>query len=166
MRTPNRRVLTEVDANWPDQRRADDQHLAWVWADICAQTAENFVLVDAAGRAAGIWACKRAGLITLDGASFYRLDRFEIAPQYRGAKVYAGETLAVLLFSVVAARAEELSAAGVVLGALPASVAFYAGLGGEERLVCGWTVESGLIPFVFTSAQLVELRKDIDELVT
>lgn len=159
VRTPSADMLNQIDREWPAGRRDDDQHLGWKWREIFSWSPEAFCLVDANGAAAGIWSSLKTSPIALREGSFYRLDRIEASPLYRGGIV------GVFLFSLVAVRALELKANGIVLGALPASTKFYERLGGENRLPAGWNNDRELVPFVFPEQILLELKEDVDELI-
>lgn len=128
---------------------------------MCDGQGEDFFLSDESGVPAGIWCSFKDRLIVLpDEGCVYRLDRFEVNPAYRGGFV------STLLAAVVATRALELGAAGMVLASLPGALDFWIGLGGVQRMPRGWSIEEEkLIPVVFTREALVELKEDIDELV-
>ncbi|HEU4579541.1 MAG TPA: hypothetical protein VFS67_14885 [Polyangiaceae bacterium] len=151
-------MLTQIQATWPDGRQPSDQHHDWNWPEICRGTPEAFCLVHQPGTVAAIW-CGKHRPIRLAEKTFYRLDRFEVCPSYRGT------TIGLLTFSIIAGRALELAADGLVLASLPAAVDFYRKLGGEQRKFQEWNVDDELIPFVFDKQKLLELHEDVDELI-
>jgi len=150
--------LSEIDALWPQSRRADDWHHSWRWKDILKRRPESFVVTAVDGAVAGIWCSAKKRPIRLPAGSFYRPDYMEVAPARRTSG------LGVFLFALIAARALELNADGVVLGTWPVLRAFYRGLGGTEGKPQGWNLERDLVPFFFDSSRLKGLRAELQNL--
>lgn len=153
---PTLAQLDAVDAAWPAARRPTDWHGAWRWRELTAGKVEVFAVVGADDRMLGLWcSAKRSPIKTPDGP-FYRLDFLEVSPGARGQE--AG----VFLLALIAARALELGAQGIVLGTWEVLRGFYEGLGAVERRPRGWNVEDNLIPFVFDSERLADLKAALD----
>ncbi len=140
---PTDRHVGEIDLEWPSDRRPTDWHHAWRWKDLTAGKVEVFALVDADDKATGIWCSAKHRPIRLPDGLFYRPDYLEVSPAGRG------QELGVFLFLLIAARALELGADGVVLGTWEILRDFYRGLGGMERKPRGWNLEPNLVPFTF-----------------
>jgi GNAT superfamily N-acetyltransferase len=112
-----------IDDAWPSSRRPADVHHAWRWADIWKSLKDCLVLEG--DRPVAIWGSTVRRPLKLAGATYYRLDYLEIAPAHRG------KILGAFLIAVIASRALELGATGIVLTAFPVPglVEFYEGTG-------------------------------------
>ncbi len=129
-------VARALDVTWSPRRGGDDIHFAWRWADIVPDMREAFV-VSAKGEAIAIWGSKLGSPIELGGQKYYRLDYLEVDPARRGD----GQTSA-LLFGLIAKRASEHGATGIVLAAfsIDGLIQAYEYLGRNgERLTVGTT---------------------------
>jgi GNAT superfamily N-acetyltransferase len=155
---PSAAQLTAVDATWPSARRPTDWHGAWRWIDLTAGKVEVFAVVDSADRVLGLWCSVKHKPIQLPDGLFYRPDYLEIAPDVRGQEV------GVFLFLLIAARALELGAQGIVLGTWEVLRQFYGGLGGVERRPRGWNLEANLVPFTFDAETLADLKAALDRM--
>lgn len=149
-----------LDAEWWRHRRDSDIHLAWQWASIVSDAREAFV-VTADGKPIAIWASKLGSPIVLGPERFYRLDYLEIAPTCRGD----GQT-SVLLFGLIAKRAEEHAATGIILAAFQIDklINAYHALGAERGAPRGWHYPKELVPLTFRRSALARLRRLIDGL--
>lgn len=150
---PSMRQIEQVDVDWPPRRRPTDWHRAWRWRDLTAGKSETFAIVDPTDTVLGIWCSAKHKPIRLPDGLFYRPDYLEVAPGARGQEV------GVFLFFLIAARALEAGAQGIVLGTWPVLRRFYEGLGGVERRPRGWNLEANLVPFTFDKATLEELQE-------
>jgi hypothetical protein len=104
-----------------------------------------------------LWCSAKAQPLKLREGKFYRLDYFELDPRLRGGE--AG----VLAFALVAARARDVGADGIVLATWPPLRRFYEGIGGVERELVGWRAPANLITFVFTTDALANLSAVLSE---
>lgn len=149
-----------LDAEWSQRRRESDNHLAWQWTRIVSDAREAFVVI-ANGKPIAIWASKLGSPIDLGAERFYRLDYLEIDPNCRGD----GQT-SVLLFGLIAKRAEEHAAGGIILTAFPIDklVEAYESLGAERGAPRGWHYPKELVPLTFRRSALTRLRRLIDGL--
>lgn len=154
------KVARTLDSEWPQRRRQTDIHRDWRWREIISDAREAFV-VTANGNPIGIWASKLGSPITLGDDRFYRLDYLEIDPNRRGD----GQT-ATALFGLVAKRAEEHAATGVILTAFQIDklVEAYVSLGAERGAPRGWNYPKQLVPLTFGRLALSRLRKLINDL--
>ena len=94
--------------------------------------------------------------LQLEGQRYYRLDHFEIAPSVRG------QLVGIFCFGLIAARAIELGADGIVLAALPEVARVYEKWGGMKRRPAGWHVGTGLQSVVFGRDATLECAEDSD----
>lgn len=152
-------TLAAIDAKWPGLRPATDVTVGWRWTDIVSGHVEVFTLLDAAGEAAGIWCSTRKHLITLPSGQYYRLDFVEVSPTHRGT-LFGG-----LVFGIIAERALELGAVGLVFATWDTHIRYYAAMGGRQERPTGWTVPKGLVPFWFDARALVRLKEMADEFI-
>jgi hypothetical protein len=130
---PSQEQLAAIDERWPAQRAEADWSRSWLWTDLARDKAEVFAVSDDRHRLLSIWCSNKSKPIRLQGTGYYRPDYLEVAPDARG------KTMGAFTFSLMAARALELGASGIVLGTWPFLREFYAGLGGIERLPRGGT---------------------------
>jgi GNAT superfamily N-acetyltransferase len=151
-------LLGRIDSSWPSNRLQGDYHHDWRWGQITKGKVEAFVLLRDSIEPVGIWCSARRSPIRLPDGRFYRLDHLEISPTLRGTG------FGVFLVSVVAARALELHADGVVLGTWDALRGFYLELGAEERKPAGWNLAINLVPFTLQLAALQTLSGLIGKL--
>jgi hypothetical protein len=145
-------LLGVIDAEWRPKRPTTDVTTGWVWSDIVADLPETLVLVDANKSPAAIWCSAKRLPIALPGGKYYRLDNVEVRPTLRGTLVGG------LTFGVIATRALELKATGMVLNTWETHVDYYTALGGRQELATGWTAAPDLVPFVFDETALVQLK--------
>jgi GNAT superfamily N-acetyltransferase len=115
------------------------------------------------GAPVAIWLSKKRKPIQLGGRLYYRLDNIEVHPAHRGARV--GRVLGVLLMGVIAQRALEVGASGIVLVTWESHISFYGRLGGRQEAPRGWTVAADLVPFVFDEVALTRLKEMADEFI-
>lgn len=153
---PTRDILNDADDVWPSQRRSSDLHRHWRWLNLMRDKPERFALVDRWNLPVALWCSAMKRPLQLREASCYRLDYFEVHPKLRGG------ALGHFAFTVIAARALETESEGLVLGAIPSVQKFYLGLGGQKRLVDGWKVARGLVPFFFARETLANLKEMAD----
>jgi hypothetical protein len=157
---PNRAELLRVDESWPAARPSETPYSQWEWEPELRGTDERFALRADDGRIHAVWAVTKA-IPKLDGATWYRPSVLEVHPS--GVRGQLG-TAAV---AVIARRACELDAAGVVVEAIPAARAFYERLGARARgpnEFRSWRVSDKLVPLVFDGSAVVRLREVFDEL--
>jgi hypothetical protein len=143
-----RTLVATAQREWPSRRPWNASNRNWDWISIMAPRRERFaVLVD--GSLAGLW-CDNKRPIQLREGPFYRLDYFEVDPGY-------------FALCLIATRALELRAFGVVLASLPEGRAWYETHGAEPRLADGWKVEApDLVPFVIAGDRLSTMRDHAD----
>lgn len=67
--------------------------------------------------------------------------------------------------SVIAHRANELGAKGIVLAAIPDALYFYTALAGTQRPIRGWVHQRGLLPFVFEDQAFKGLLENLSGFV-
>jgi hypothetical protein len=149
-----------IDTSWPSARQESDVHLAWRWAEIIPDMNDAFVVL-VEDEPIGVWASKLRSPVLLEGRKYYRLDYVEIAPRRRGDQL-----VAPLVFGLIAKRAAEVEAIGVVLAAfqIPALVDRYVALGASEGCPRGWNHPPELVPLMFEQAARDRLRGLIDGL--
>lgn len=153
--------VASVDATWPAHRQATDLHRGWRWSQILEGRPERFAVLDQDDRIVALWCSTAYRLLKLDGASYYRLDYFEIDPQLRGT------TFGPLAAGFFASRCVEMDAAGIVFGALPSPglVAWYkAKLGATDASPKGWIVQPGLVPLLIRRDRADILKEYLDAL--
>ncbi len=137
-------------------RPESDVH-SWSWAKKVHRSREAWVLMEDSQGPVALWTSEK-GLITLVEGQFYRLDHIELRPDRRGSG------LGFLVLALIACRALELNAIGVVLRCIPALRAFYETAGGEARTPKGWNVPyPGMLAFTFPEAVLRSLKATADE---
>jgi hypothetical protein len=78
--------------------------------------------------------------------------------------VFRGAELGIFLLSVIAIRAIELKAIGVVLGTWEPLRNFYLKIGAAERAPAGWNFPANLVPFTLDLSALETLSVAIGEL--
>lgn len=143
MTRPTAEQIDNIDLTWPPRRRATDWHHAWRWVELTRERTEVFGAVANDGEVLGIWCSAKHKPVLLPEGAFYRLDYVEVAPGARG------QEMGVFTFLLVAARALELGAGGIVLATWEPLTNFYTGLGGVVRKPAGWNAPSNLVPFTF-----------------
>lgn len=118
------------------------------------------MVVGTAGPVA-IWASSASKPIKLAGLSHYRLDYLEIDPRHRG------QILGAFVISLVACRALELGAVGVVLAAfpIPGLVEFYEAVGAARGVPRGWNHPKELVALSFELPVLERLKDLADGLI-
>lgn len=99
----------------------------------------------------------------LPEGEFYRLDYLEADPFHRRRD----GVVSALLLGLVAGRALERGAAGVLLTAFPVDGLrqFYVSAGAAEGKPKGWNAPKSLLSFVFRSAALEHLKEVTDGLL-
>ena len=142
-----------VDHLWTASRTVEAASNGWCWYDICAAAEDRFA-VSTGEETVAMWSAKTG--VLLDGACFYRVDRIEVAP-HRHRQGYGFAS-----FYLLATRAREVAATGIVLAALPEACEFYERLGGVQHRPRGWHSAPGLVPFLFDSSRLEEIASDAD----
>lgn len=152
-------VLMQIDREWPPARPAGALHRDWRWGDWVGEERceERFVLLDEDGRPQFIWCCASSRLLRLAGGPFYRPDRLEVAPRI----VRSG--VGTVGMAVLATRALELGANGVVLKATVEAAPFYAKVGGVAGEVAGWSHSPDLVEFTFDRPAIDALAEMLDE---
>jgi hypothetical protein len=155
---PTDQHLSAIDAEWPPGRRPTDWHRAWRWKKITSGKVEVFAVLGPAEQLLGIWCSAKHKPIRLPDGLFYRPDYLEVAPGQRG------QAMGVFLFLLIATRALEVGARGIVFGTWDILRVFYRGLGGVEGKPRGWTIETNLIPFVFETHTLEGLREALERM--
>jgi GNAT superfamily N-acetyltransferase len=153
-------VAARIDKLWRERRGDIDALLAWKWVDIVADMREAFA-IHAAGSPIAIWASKPGSCVQLDGKPYYRLDYLEVDPERRGD----GQT-STLLAGMIAKRATEHRASGIVLPAFPSEklAKFYESLGATRGAPQGLEPPPQLVPFTFGQDALDNLRELVDAL--
>jgi hypothetical protein len=142
------------ESGWP----AGWTNAHWSWPRILQRHDERFALIAEDDRVLGLWCGRKPGVLHLSGIKCYQPTYLERAP------LLAPE-LAPFLFTLIAARARELGATAMVLGALdaPGICRFYEAAGGQRR---GWpkAFKAGpnLVPYFFDSATLQDLEEMSD----
>jgi len=154
----SQKLLCEIDGSWPGTRLQGDYHHSWRWTEIARGCAETFVLLGEGAVPIGIWSSSKRRPIKLPDGRFYRLDYFEADPAHRG------KGFGVFLLSVIATRAVELGAIGVILGTWEPLRSFYLNVGAKESVPSGWILAPNLIPFTLESALLEEMTTAIAEI--
>lgn len=151
-------ILMHIDREWPPARPTDALHRDWRWTDWVRdeRSEERFALLDEEDQPQFIW-CGPRRLLRLAGGPFYRPDRLEVAP----ASTRSG--IGTLGMAVVATRAVELGATGMVLKATREAAPFYRGLGGVAGEVVGWSHSPNLVEFKFAEPVLARLAEMLDE---
>ena len=86
------------------------------------------------------------------------MQRLELSPELRGGE------MGVFLFLLIAARAIEVRADGILVGTWPLHRKFYSGLGASEGPIRGWNLGSDLVPFKFDREALEGLASALDRL--
>lgn len=119
---------------------------------------EHLALVDQANETRGLWAGRKRLVELPEVGNVYRLDYLEVRPSDRGG------LLGAFLFALVANRAVELDASGLVLAALPVVESVYVRWGGRSGAIKGWNAPKELIPFFFDRDQITALARYADEL--
>ncbi len=152
---PSAARLQEVDDAWPAGRAPTDAHRHWRWATLAAKAVERFAILDEAGRTAAVW-CSAKRETRLEGRRYYRLDYLEVRPDLRGGAAGA------FTLALTGTRAAELGCQGLVLAAFLPLTGFYARAGGVQRLPPGWTIEKGLVPFVFEGPAFENFQRVTD----
>lgn len=149
-----------IDDAWPSSRRPADVHHAWRWVDISKSLKDCFVVAEG-DRPVAIWGSTVSRPLKLAGTTYYRLDYLEIAPAHRG------EILGAFLTAVIASRALELGAAGIVLTAFPVPglVEFYEGVGAVRGSPRGWSHPKELVALTFELSALRRLKELADALL-
>jgi hypothetical protein len=101
-----------------------------------------------------LWSSSKKKPIRLPEGIFYRLDYLEVSPPSRGGVV------GTFTLAVIAARATELNATGIVLAAFPIKGLSdaYERAGAVGRCPQGWNCPANLLPFIFEAAALARLK--------
>jgi GNAT superfamily N-acetyltransferase len=151
-------VGEQIDALWHERRSDLDSLMSWEWGKIVADMREAFTVCFDESPVA-IWASKTGSCVQLEGQPYYRLDYLEVDPDRRGDGLTSP-----LLFGMIAKRATEHHASGIVLAAFPSEklVKFYESLGATRGAPRGWTHEPELVPLTFGQEALSKLRELID----
>lgn len=152
-------LLTQIDEAWPSARPAGALHREWRWAAWVrdGRSEERFVLLDEADTPQFIWCAASSRLLRLPGGPFYRPERLEVAP------TRARSGVGTVGMAVLATRALELGANGVVLKATVEAAPFYAKVGGVAGAVAGWSRSPDLVEFTLTRPALEALAEMLDE---
>ena len=138
---PDDSVLARIDESWPAMRSASSESQWWSWRKIMDSARDRFVLRDTDGGPLALWSSVKSSPLRLPGGRFYRLDYLEVSPRSRKVR------LGAFMMTLVARRAAEIGAGGVVFGALPEAAPFYETIGFQEGSVAGWRAERGLLPY-------------------
>ena len=155
--------LERIDGEWPPLRPKKDLTYSWRWRELVDGEKETFLLKKEDGTPVAIWVSRRRKPIVLGGKLYYRLDNIEVHPTHRGARL--GRILGILLMAVIAQRALEVGATGLVLATWDTHADFYGKAGGVQVAPRGWTVATGLIPFTFDERALSRLKEMADEFI-
>ena len=147
-----------IDVAWPPSRRPADVHHVWRWADIWKSLKDCLVVVEGA-RPVAIWGSTVGRPLKLTGTTCYRLDYLEIAPAHRG------QILGAFLTTIIASRALELGATGIVLTTFPVPglVEFYEGMGAVRGAPRGWSYPKELVALTFELPALRRLKELADD---
>ncbi|HEX3770485.1 MAG TPA: hypothetical protein VHV30_06465 [Polyangiaceae bacterium] len=139
---------------------ADDSSrlVEWAWSRLLRQHSEAFALVGAQGVPRALWCSRRDRLLALPCGPSYELGYLELHPQDRGT------LLGYYVLAVIAARAIETGARGMVLASLPHPKvqAFYSFAGGKAGKVKGWQTPFGLVQYFFSEEALRALQQELD----
>lgn len=144
-----------IDAAWPGQRPPEDHHHVWRWATLLGECRDSFTLVtEGAGEPAAVYGSRHATPLNLASRLFYRMDYFEVAPKLRGTGV------GVLMLGVMALRAREAGAVGIVGAAfnVPKLLAFYRAAGAVLECPRGWNAPPGVVAFHIDESALTRLE--------
>lgn len=148
---PGDSLLAAIDESWPALRSPQSESQSWSWRRIMRSARDRFVLRDTADEPLALWSSAKSGPLRLPGGRFYRLDYLEVCPRNRKAR------LGAFLMALIARRAAEVGADGVVFGALPEAATFYEKIGFQAGIVAGWQTERGLIPYRLEGEDLERL---------
>jgi len=151
--------LAQADRIWPQERRPNDLHDHWRWLKIMNGKRERFsILHRADSRVVALWCSEPKGPRHIESGRFYRLDYLEVAPRHRQTSV------GLFVLALVACRALEVGASGLVLGGFPIDGVhrFYTEAGGVQRDVRGWKPARDLIPYIFERSALEWLKDFAD----
>ncbi len=139
---PDAEYVEALDRSWPRARAASAEHKEWRWAHIRERSRDILALEHVDGRCIGIWTSGRS-VFRLGGTPCYRLDRVEVSP------FFVGQGWGPVVVAACCARALELGASTIVLGALPQAAPFWnrlAAVGAPP----GWTCEPPLLAYTVT----------------
>lgn len=139
-------LVQRIDHDWPQQRPVDDYSVDWAWSDLLAECRESFAIVtESGGDPVAIFGAKHSEPLKLLDGPLYRIDFLEVAPARRGSD--AG----VLLLALVALRAGEVGARGIVGASfnIPGLLNFYQRAGAKLECPRGWNPPAGVIPLHF-----------------
>lgn len=157
--------LEDIDATWPAIReRMDpdgtDPARGWLWCTIGGACSEKHAVRDGDGAIVALWASAKEKPIKLQEGPAYRLDWLEVRADLRSG----GRGLACL--AIIAARAIELGADRVVLGAHPdpRTLRFYDTIGAERRAPRPWKAPRNLVAYVLGPKRTSELKGWADDL--
>lgn len=148
---PGDSLLASIDESWPPLRNPQSESHRWSWRKIMDSARDRFVLKDAAGVPLALWSSAKSAPLRLPDGRFYRLDYLEVSPGSRRA--YLG----VFTMALIARRAAEVGAGGIVFGALPEAAEFYEKIGFQKGIVAGWQTERGLVPYRLEGEDLERL---------
>lgn len=148
---PNLAMLLAVDADWPRHRDPEKEHIRWQWLSIMKKHDDGF-LVTVNDQLAAAWCGLHARPIALNSGLWYRLDYIERTATY--------SNLGLFVFMLIAARADELGAAGILGSAFNDAelLAYYQRAGAELGDVPGWNCHRKMVPFCFRGEAMANLR--------
>lgn len=152
----------EIDEQWPGLRPVTDVQQVWRWQEIYGELREVFC-VRAEGSIVAIWGSTSSRPRKLVEGTYYRLDYLELSPLHRGKGNVAG----LFLMGMVASRALEVSATGIVLTCfnVPGVVAYYAAAGATVGCPRGWNHPTGVVALTFDQRALHNLKDLADALL-
>lgn len=127
------------------------EHRGWEWSRIRQRSKDILALQQEDGTCLAIWSSGRK-VLKLDSGTYYRLDYLEVNPDRRG------EGWGAVAVAAACARARELGADQIVLGALPQAIPYWRKIavqGAPE----GWNCAKELEPYVIGSDVVGNLER-------
>lgn len=153
-RTATTADASSADMAWPPLRPATHLNLEWLWMKFCARARDRLAVYRLdTNETVALW-CSYVSLVQCNSARYYRLDRLEVGPNYRHGEI------SDLAFALVACRALELGADGIILESIPELDRFYRRMGGMRDVDPrpGSRLPEGYIAWCFDKARLLALR--------
>jgi hypothetical protein len=152
---PTVALAFEAKEKWAAGKRS--RLVGWSWPKLVNEYAEALAIVDAQGAPRALLCSRRRRLLDLPRGPSFELGYVEVHPDDRGGLV------GYYTFAVAAARALELGATGLVLGATPEAglLRFYGRFKPLRGKIKGWQPPPGLTPFCFDKNVLTDLEGDL-----
>jgi len=137
------------------ESRCEPRLVDWRWALLVGEYPEAFALLAENGHARALWCSRSRRTLRLPVGPTYELGYIEVDPDDRGG------TVGYVTLAIVACRALEVGAVGMVLAFLPypGLERFYENAGGQKGKVKGWQAPRGLAPYFFPREALLALQE-------